>query len=171
MANPVIVVDYDPNWPLLFRTLQRRFSDALGRMAAAIEHVGSTSVPNLAAKPIVDIDVLLAAESELPAAIAKLAQIGYVHQGDLGILGREAFRTPVGDPPHNLYVCRTSNGEFQRHLLFRDYLRAHPKDAKAYGDLKKALALQFRDDRSAYVDGKSEFVAKILIRATGGSKR
>jgi len=168
MAASVIVVDYDPNWPVLFRALQRRIADALGSVAARIEHVGSTAVPNLAAKPILDIDVLLGSASDLPTAIERLANVGYTHQGDLGIAGREAFRAPAGDPAHNLYVCLTPTGKFHRHLLFRDYLRAHPDDAKAYGELKQALALRFRDDRSAYVDGKSEVVTEIIVRTNNG---
>lgn len=165
MGNPVIVVEYDPNWPVLFQSLRGRIADALGSMAAAVEHVGSTAVPNLAAKPVIDIDVLLVSESELPAAIDRLANLGYVHQGNLGIPDREAFLAPTHDPPHHLYVCPPRSREFQRHLAFRDYLRAHPKEAKAYGDLKKTLALQFRDDRSAYISGKSDFVVERINRA------
>src|SRR5260370_1727841 len=84
MANPVIVLDYDPNWPGLFQSLRKRIADALGDMAAAIEHVGSTAVPDLAAKPIIDIDVLLASETMLSAAIERLAGSGYIHRRNLG---------------------------------------------------------------------------------------
>ena len=165
MANPVIIVDYDPNWPGLFQALRRRIADALGDMAAAIEHVGSTAVPDLAAKPIIDIDVLLTSEPMLPAAIERLATLGYVHRGNLGIPEREAFFAPVNDPPHHLYVCPPCSGEFRRHIAFRDYLRAHPKDARVYGDLKIALAERFRDDRSGYSTAKSEFVEELTRRA------
>jgi len=165
MADPIVVVDYDPSWRERFQLLQQRIAEALGSMAAAIEHVGSTAVPNLAAKPIIDIDVLLAAEAELSAAIDRLAALGYVHRGDLGIPGREAFRAPVHDAPHHLYVCPAGSKAFQEHLAFRDYLRAHSKEAEAYADLKRALALKFRDDRPAYNSAKSAFVAEILSRA------
>jgi GrpB-like predicted nucleotidyltransferase (UPF0157 family) len=127
--------------------------------------VGSTAVPNLAAKPIIDIDVLLASETSLPDAIERLARIGYIHQGDLGILEREAFRAPDNELPHNLYVCPPRSVEFQRHIAFRDYLRAHPEDAKAYGDLKIALAKRFRDNRDAYIAGKDGFVKDLTSRA------
>ncbi len=150
MANPVIVLDYDPNWPGLFQSLRKRVASALGDMATAIEHVGSTAVPDLAAKPIINTDVLLACETMLPAAIERLASLGYIHRGNLGIPEREAFRAPANDAPHHLYVCPPSSAEFQRHMAFRDYLRAHPNDAKIYGDLKIALAGRFREDRSAY---------------------
>lgn len=156
MANPVIVLDHDPNWPGLFQSLRKRIADALGDTAAALEHVGSTAIPGLAAKPIIDIDVLLAAETMLPSALERLADLGYIHRGNLGIPEREAFFAPANDPPHHLYVCPPSSAEFRRHVAFRDYLRAHPKDAKTYGDLKIALAGRFRDDRAAYNNAKSE---------------
>src|SRR5271157_4573381 len=105
MFRPVVVVEYDPGWPALFQFFRERLTGALGGIAAAVEHVGSTAVPRLAAKPIIDIDVLLASADRLPSAIACLAQIGYSHQGDLGIPEREAFLAPADDPLHHLYVC------------------------------------------------------------------
>lgn len=134
-------------------------------MVAAIEHVGSTAVPGLAPKPIIDIDVLLVPETLLPAAIERLGRLGYVHQGDLDIPEREAFLALVNDPPHHLYVCPPFSAEFRRHVAFRNYLRAHPSDVNTYGDLKLALAAQFREDRSAYIPGKDEFVAELTRRA------
>jgi GrpB-like predicted nucleotidyltransferase (UPF0157 family) len=171
MANPVIVLDYDPNWPGLFHSLRKRIADALGDLAAAIEHIGSTAVPDLAAKPIIDIDVLLASETMLPAAIERLASLGHIHRGNLGIPEREAFFTAANDPPHHLYVCPPCSAEFRRHIAFRDYLRAHPKDAKNYGDLKMALAERFREDRSAYNTAKGEFVAEMTSRGIAAQKK
>jgi GrpB-like predicted nucleotidyltransferase (UPF0157 family) len=165
MADPIIVVDYDPSWPARFQFLHRRIARALGSMAVAIEHVGSTAVPNLAAKPIVDIVVLLATDAEISEAVDWLAKLGYVHQGNLGIPDREAFRAPVQDSSHHLYVCPPESKAFREHLAFRDYLRAHPQEAEAYADLKRALALKFRDDRPGYNAGKSAFVAEIVSLA------
>ena len=140
-------------------------------MAAAIEHVGSTAVPDLPAKPIIDIDVLLASETMLPTAVERLASLGYIHQGNLGIAEREAFLAPANDPPHHLYVCPPCSAEFRRHMAFRDYLCAHPKDAKIYGDLKITLAERFREDRSAYNNAKSEFVTELTNRAIATQKK
>jgi GrpB-like predicted nucleotidyltransferase (UPF0157 family) len=165
MANPILVVEYDTQWPGHFLMLRTSIANALDHLAAAIEHVGSTAVPSLAAKPIIDIDVLLTPEASISAAIDRLATLGYVHQGDLGIPGREAFLTPANSVPHHLYVCPSGSREFQRHLAFRDYLRTHPHAAAAYGELKKSLASHFRDNRSAYTDAKSGFVEDILSRA------
>ena len=165
MTNPVIILEYDPSWPEVFQSLSKRIADALGDMAAAIAHVGSTSVPKLPAKPIIDIDVLLTSDAMLPAAINRLASLGYIHRGNLGIPEREAFRTPANDPPHHLYVCPPGSAEFRRHIAFRDYLRAHPKEAKIYGDLKIALAARFREDRYAYNLAKTELVLELTSRA------
>ncbi|KAA6464755.1 GrpB family protein [Acidobacteria bacterium AB60] len=165
VSNPIILVDYDPAWPRLFDALRARIAEALGSLAARIEHIGSTAVPGLPAKPVIDIDVLLASDHALPEAIARLARIGYTHQGDLGIAGREAFQAPAHDPAHHLYVCSPDCAEFKRHLAFRDLLRAHPDQAKLYGDLKRSLAAQFRDDRNAYVTAKTEFVSRLTDQA------
>ncbi len=137
----------------------------LRQMASAIEHVGSTAVPGLASKPVLDIDVLLVSLAVLPAAVERLAGLGYVYRGDLGVPGREAFRAPRGTVPHHLYVCPPHSAEFRRHVALRNYLRNHPKEAREYGDLKKALALRFPNDRDAYLAGKSEFVCELTRRA------
>src|SRR5271168_241502 len=105
MTNPVIVVDYDLQWAEVFAELRSTLAAALGGLAVAIEHVGSTAVPGLPAKPIIDIDVVVPSPAKVPEAIARLATIGYVHQGDLGIAGREAFASPPNTPAHHLYVC------------------------------------------------------------------
>jgi GrpB-like predicted nucleotidyltransferase (UPF0157 family) len=170
MTNPIIVADYDQSWPELYQLFSKRIADSLGDIAAAIEHVGSTAVPGLAAKPIIDIDVLLATSELLPTAIERLSNIGYSYQGNLGIAEREAFRAPASDPPHHLYVCPPGSREFQRHLAFRDYLRAHPIEAKTYGDLKRSLAKKFREDWDAYLAGKTEFVTRLTALALSGQR-
>jgi len=163
-VNSLIIQDYDPRWPQLFETLRSRIEAVIPGMAAAIEHVGSTAVPGLAAKPIIDLDVLLISATDLPVVIAKLASFGYEHRGDLGISGREAFRTPPSDLHHHLYVCPSSSPEYNRHISFRDYLRTHPADANSYASLKRELLRKFGDDREAYTQAKSRFVAEILQR-------
>ena len=162
--NSVIIQDYDPRWPHLFEALRSRIESVIHGMAAAVEHVGSTAVPGLAAKPVIDIDVLLRSDTDLPVVIARLASIGYEHRGDLGVTGREAFRTPPSDVPHHLYVCPSNSSEYKRHILFRDYLRAHPVDANSYASLKRELVRTLGHDREAYTKAKSGFVAEILRR-------
>ncbi len=162
--STIIVQSYDSRWPREFDSLRSRLASGLNGLAVSIEHVGSTAVPGLAAKPIIDIDVLLRTEADLPAAITKLAALGYVYQGDLGIHGREAFQTPANDFSHHLYVCLPECEEYRRHLVFRDYLRSHPEAVEAYGELKRGLALKFTEDRNEYTKAKSEFIAEILKR-------
>ncbi|HWI65343.1 MAG TPA: GrpB family protein [Symbiobacteriaceae bacterium] len=162
---PITVVPYRPEWQAEFRGYRDRVAAALGDVAVSIDHVGSTSVPGLAAKPIIDLDVAVADASVIPLAIERLAAIGYVHEGDLGIPGREAFINPPGTPRHHLYVCTVDNPEYQRHLLFRDYLRAHPDEAAQYGELKQELARRFPYERETYWRGKTELVLAILERA------
>lgn len=165
MTAPITIDDYGPSWPAQFQTLRARIAAALDGLATAIEHVGSTAVPGLAAKPILDIDVLSRSAADLPLAVTKLASLGYEHQGDLGISGREAFRTPRYVFPHRLYVCLAGSQEFQRHIAFRDYLRTHPQEANACATLKQKLAGKSATDREAYTLAKTEFVEAILRRA------
>lgn len=169
MALPVIVVDYDPAWPAQFEQLRTVLVAALGDVAIAIEHVGSTSVLHLAAKPVIDIDVVIGGRAELPLAIERLAVLGYEHRGDLDVPGREAFRSLVerGWPRHNLYVCARDSLELRYHLGFRDWLRTHDDDRGRYGVLKRRLAVEFRHDRDAYCDAKRGFIESVLTRALG----
>lgn len=161
----IVIVDYDPLWPHHFATLRLRIAAALGELTAAIEHVGSTAVPGLAAKPVIDIDVLLRSPCGLLSATARLDSCGYRHRGDLGVAGREAFRQPPGDIEHHLYVCLPDSREYRRHIAFRDYLRAHREDVDAYALLKRELARKFATDREAYNRAKTSFVEEILARA------
>lgn len=171
-AAAIEIVDYDPRWPQIFADLSAVIRGHLVDLASGIEHVGSTAVPGLCAKPIIDLDVVIASRDHLPQVVQSLAQLGYEHQGDLGIAQREAFRRAGSDvphagrgrswPEHHLYVCARDNAELHRHIAFRDALRANPAYAAAYGQLKRRLADQFRQDRNAYCDAKTLFVEKVL---------
>ena len=166
MPEPVIICDYDPAWPQRYEALRRPVAEALGELAAQIDHVGSTSVPGLAAKPTIDIVVKLRAATDLPASIERLARLGYAHEGDFGIAGREAFATPPGYGPHDhhLYVCAPDWEGYEDQIVFRDCLRAHSDVAAAYAGLKRALADEHRNNRTAYTDGKAEFVRTVLAQ-------
>ena len=161
----VVVVDYDPGWVETFSRIRDRVSNAMGDTAVAIEHVGSTSVPGLAAKPIIDITVIIPTPEALPAAIEKLGTIGYEHRGNLGVEGREAFSSPRDLPKHHLYVCPKGSLGLRNHLAVRDYLRTNEDAAIAYGKLKLELATRFPDDIDSYIDGKTEFLLEILRRS------
>jgi GrpB-like predicted nucleotidyltransferase (UPF0157 family) len=158
----IAIVDYDPTWPATFERLRDRAWRAVGDVARSIEHVGSTSVPGLAAKPIIDMDVVVSSPEASRAVIARLSTLGYEHIGDLGIPDREAFRAPPGDPAHHLYVCLAGSRALGNHLRFRDYLRQHPDAVAAYGALKRSLAAELAHDRWRYGEAKTEFIVRIL---------
>lgn len=164
--SPITVVDYDPQWLALFERLRATIWPAVRDVALGVEHVGSTSVPGLAAKPVIDLSVVVPTEAELAPAIERLATLGYVHRGNLGVEGREAFHSPHREPPHHLYLCPRESLGLANHLAVRDYLRAHPDKARAYGELKKRLAGEFPDDIESYVDGKTDLLLDILRAST-----
>ncbi len=147
---------------MLFARLRSWIEPALEGIASRIEHVGSTAVPGLAAKPIIDLDVVVPSVTDVPVAIERLASLGYVHEGDLGIAGREAFRAPAALPKHHLYVCVQGSPALANHLAVRDALRADPALAQEYGRLKRRLARAVGSDRARYVDGKTVFLRAIL---------
>ncbi|MEK4978715.1 GrpB family protein [Bacillus sp. FSL K6-6540] len=165
MGTNLIVVEYNPKWVKKFEELRDFVFPVLSDLKVTIEHVGSTAIPGIAAKPIVDIDVVVPTQSDILVAVKRLANLGYVHEGDLGIPGREVFIPPRDVDWHHLYLCTVDNAEYKRHILFRDYLRIHPVDAKRYSQLKQMLVKQFKGDRSGYTNAKSDFVRDILKRA------
>jgi GrpB-like predicted nucleotidyltransferase (UPF0157 family) len=165
----VLVVDYDPSWPGKFEELRRHVWSAVRDVAPAIEHVGSTAVAGLAAKPIIDIDVIVASRDKGADAIARLGELGYVHRGDLGIEDREAFASPAALPAHNLYVCLEGSAALANHLALRDFLRRDPQAATEYGRIKKQLAARFPTDMASYIAGKTDCILTML-RSMGFSE-
>jgi len=161
----IVVVAYDEAWPSQFEELRARIWPSLADVALAVEHVGSTAVPGLAAKPIIDMTVVTADRTRTGLAIARLGALGYRHRGDLGIEGREALDHPATRPRHNLYVCVDGVPALVNHLRFRDYLRIHSRTARAYGELKQQLAAACGGDIDQYVHGKTSFIASVLLAA------
>jgi GrpB-like predicted nucleotidyltransferase (UPF0157 family) len=161
LDEAITLVDYDESWPPQYSRLAARVRAALGEEVLSVEHVGSTAVPGLCAKPIIDLDVVVRAAA-IPGAIRALAVLGYVHEGDLGISGREAFRWPAGEPRHHLYLLEGNAAELRRHIAFRDALRSDHRLRSAYASLKRELAKQHAEDRAAYTEGKSAFIAAVL---------
>lgn len=168
------IEDYNPEWSIIFKDLKYAIEAELDDLLLSIEHVGSTSVNNLSAKPIIDLDLVIDNRDILPKVIQRLEKLGYYHEGDLGIEGREAFARKDYFTPwhrekkvwmdHHLYVCCKENKELIKHLAFRDYLRNHPETVREYGQLKKKLS-ETAKDRASYTEGKSDFVNKILEKA------
>ena len=168
MAADIIVVEYDPDWPARFVEEHARLAETFGDDAVMIEHIGSTAVPGLAAKPIIDI---LVAARRLPLPVSRIAAmegVGYEHLGEYGIPGRVYFRRRSPRPrTHHVHVYAVGSDRIRDHLVFRDYLRAHPADAARYAKLKRELASQGLD-ATAYGSGKSAFIAELVERAGRG---
>ena len=156
----VIVTPYDPKWKSDFEQIKAEIEAAIGQLTVGIEHVGSTSVEGMAAKPCIDIDVIIPDYAVFPAVVEKLNAIGYIHEGDLGIRDREAFR--YSDKPHlqthHLYVCPQHSAELHRHITFRDFLRANPAAARKYSAIKIQAAQQFPNDIDGYIAYKSSCI-------------
>ena len=163
--SPIVVVEYDPGWIETFERLRSQIWPVVSDIATAVEHVGSTSVPGLAAKPIVDITVVVPTLADVPAATTRLGTLGYVHCGNLGVEGREAFKARDGMPRHHLYLCPRDSLALANHLAVRKHLREHPDAAREYGELKKRLAVRYADSIDDYTQGKTETILRILRMA------
>ena len=163
VTKQVVVLPYDGRWAWDFTEIAGEIRAALGELAVDIQHVGSTSVPGLSAKPIIDIDVVIRDDSVFHAVAPELNKIGYHHEGNLGIPGREAFGYEGKDHlrKHHLYVCPQDSPELKRHMAFRDYLRAHPDAAREYGRVKEDGASQHPHDIEGYIGHKSAFIERI----------
>ena len=163
MAKRVVVTPYDEAWVDDYKKIQGELSEALGKLALRIEHVGSTSVRGLSAKPIIDIDVVIKDMTIFDPVKEALAGIGYHHEGDLGIPGREAFKYEGKEHlrKHHLYVCPADSPELRRHLAFRDYLRSHPEAVEAYGRIKEEGAALYPEDMDKYIAHKAPVIQSI----------
>jgi GrpB-like predicted nucleotidyltransferase (UPF0157 family) len=160
----VKIVDYDPTWPTVFEVHSRRIHDVLGARAALIEHVGSTAVPGLAAKPIVDIMVSVD-DPEDEWYLRPMEKSGYVLR--VRELNHRMFRTPEGDV--QVHVWPAGSDDVDRHLVFRDHLRSHRADRDAYEALKRSLAGSWRDV-NYYAEAKGPFISQVVESARRGAK-
>ena len=165
--DEVVLAAYDPSWPEIFAGEAEAIRQVLGDVLIGIEHVGSTSVPGLTSKPVIDIVVTVTSLAAGTAAIRALEALGYDCRGENGIPGRLFFRKGAIEfkRTHHLHLIEAGHEQWESMLAFRDYLRSHPGDARRYEELKRALAVKFRDNRSAYTNGKAEFVRAVLWKA------
>jgi GrpB-like predicted nucleotidyltransferase (UPF0157 family) len=162
----VRIVDYDPEWPARARQELRRIGHALGSAAARLEHVGSTAVPGLASKPILDLQLSVAAIESRDAYIGPLERLGYLFVPAPEAPDYHFFARPPERPrSHHLHVCEVGSEHEHRHLAVRDYLRAHGDEAASYEALKRDVAARHPADRLAYIEGKDEFVTALEARA------
>lgn len=168
----IVIADYSPTWAFTFRQLKAVYELQLSDLIADVQHVGSTSVEGLSAKPVIDIDIVIADSKNLKTIIKKLELLGYEHRGNLGITDRASFKqtsdtTPINGsvrswPKHHLYVCPANSVSLKNHLALRDFLHNNPEKAKQYGELKKQLALENSFDMNLYIERKTPFITGIL---------
>lgn len=162
-TKKVVVMPYDPVWREDFARIKAKIQAAVGEWILGVEHVGSTSVEGLCAKPCIDMDVVIEDYGVFDEVVKGLASIGYIHEGDLGIREREAFcyegkshlRT------HHLYVCPRTSPELHRHTVFRDFLRSHPEAAREYGEVKARAAALYPNDIDGYMRYKSACIQRL----------
>ena len=167
MPGPVIIVDYDPDWPILYEKEKQQILEAVGDRILVIEHVGSTAVPGLGAKPIIDIMVGVHNKTNADECLFPLQKIGYTDvtpEPD----NSEWFYC-LGKAPHSvgyhLHLMKFQSGHWNRHLVFRDYLRNHSDMAEKYFRLKKRLSKKYGINRVGYTDAKTAFIEKIVLLA------
>jgi GrpB-like predicted nucleotidyltransferase (UPF0157 family) len=161
--NEVHVVEYNSDWPSEFNKIKELLWPQVSKYATAIEHVGSTSVIGLAAKPVIDIDIIVKDNSASKLVIGELVKIGFEHRGNLGIEGREAFTQLSSLYKHNLYVCIEGVLALENHLNFRDYLRENDEAVNEYSSLKLKLARE-TNDMNVYIEGKTNFISRVLSK-------
>jgi GrpB-like predicted nucleotidyltransferase (UPF0157 family) len=156
----VLVVPYDPRWPELYERARDEVAAALGPNLLAIHHIGSTSVPGMPAKPVIDMLAVVADLAAVGERTAEMERLGYESMGEFGIDGRRYFRRddPAEVRTHQVHAFADGSPHVTRHLAFRDYLRAHPSIAAEYGELKQRLAEEHPDGIEAYMDGKDAFI-------------
>jgi GrpB-like predicted nucleotidyltransferase (UPF0157 family) len=162
----VRLVPHDPTWAAQAQHELRRIDDALGPIALRSEHVGSTAVPGLAAKPILDLLVSVARVEERGGYVERLQALGYLFVADPDSADFQLFARPPERPrSHHVHVCQAGSAHESRHLAVRDYLREHPVEAQRYETLKRGLALRAPEDRLAYIEGKQHYVDALEARA------
>jgi len=164
---PVTLVEkYNPEWPKWFEEIKAYLGERVAKASIRIEHLGSTSIPGMIAKPIIDIIIIIEPErwKEMKSL---LEELGYYYRGNQGIEDRECFRLTDESilPLHHLYVCPKHSYEIKKETVFRDYMRTHKKDRERLGALKWSLCEKFNNDRQAYMDGKDAMVKAITQKA------
>jgi GrpB-like predicted nucleotidyltransferase (UPF0157 family) len=165
--SKVEVVPHNPQWPDAFEAEAKQVAAALGESVVAIHHIGSTAIPNIYAKPVIDLLIEVKDITEVDGRGSAMESLGYEVMGEYGIAGRRYFRkdNQEGIRTHNIHAFEAGSAEVERHLAFRDYLIAHPRDAERYSELKRALAEEHPQSMERYMDGKDGFIKEIDQRA------
>jgi GrpB-like predicted nucleotidyltransferase (UPF0157 family) len=164
----VEVVPHDPKWQEMFKVESNRVREALGENVVAVHHIGSTAIPCIYAKPIIDLLVEVKDITKVDGQDTSMESLGYEVMGEFGISGRRYFRkdNQEGIRTHQIHIFTVGSDQVKRHLAFRDYMIAHPEDAQNYSELKRSLARKYPTNIDGYMDGKDEFIRDIDKKAT-----
>lgn len=166
MPQHITVLNYDPEWPLKYERERKAIAEILDGNGISIYHIGSTSVPGLAAKPIIDMMAVVRSLEKVDDARGKFSELGYEYLGEFGIAGRRYFRKGGDERTHQIHIFQADDwNNIERHLAFRDYMRTHEKERAEYAEIKTALAQRFPYDIDGYCDGKDAFVREMEKRA------
>lgn len=165
LVRKIEVHPYDATWPIQFEREAKQLRTIFGEQLIAIDHIGSTSIPQLCAKPVIDILITVKQINDVDTLNMKMNAFEYVAHGTHGIEGRRFFSKGGDQRTHHVHVFEKGDAQIERHLLFRDYLRAHPEVAKQYGTLKEQLAAQYRMEKELYIAGKHDFIQFIDEKA------
>lgn len=159
----VRVVPHNPEWKQAFTTESQKLAIVLAENLVTIHHIGSTAVPGIYAKPIIDFLIEVKEIELVERQTSAIEQLGYEAMGEFGLVGRRYFRkeNPSGIRTHHVHIYQTNSPDIKRHVAFRDYLIAHPQIAKQYSQLKQELAQKYPHDIEAYMDGKDKFVKQV----------
>ncbi len=162
------MVPHDPKWRQEFDSEAARITDVLGSSVVDVHHMGSTAIPSIYAKPVIDILLVVQSHADLDKKTPLIEALGYKAFGEFGIPTRRYFRrdNAFGDRTHQIHAFEAGSPQITRHLAFRDYMIAHPDTAQAYSDLKRELAAQHPNDSEAYMDGKDAFIQEIDRQAS-----
>ena len=165
--SKVVVVPHNPRWRDAFEAEARHVGVALADNVVAVHHIGSTAIPNIYAKPIIDLLVEVRDITDVDARSSAMESLGYEVMGEYGIAGRRYFRKDdeQGTRTHHIHAFEAGSVEAERHLAFRDYMIAHPEDAYRYSELKRKLVEDHPQSMDAYMDGKDAFIKEMDRRA------
>ncbi|WP_088102089.1 GrpB family protein [Halalkalibacter urbisdiaboli] len=161
----LVFTPYNQQWPSLFREEAKKIKKIFGNELIEIYHIGSTSINRLHAKPIIDMMPVVRNIKHVDLYNGAMTKLGYICKGENGIPGRRYFQKGGDIRTHHVHVYENGNPHIERHLAFRNYLREHPQEAKAYGELKRKLAECFPNDITSYIKGKEALAIDIETRA------
>ena len=176
VSHPVIIVEYDPIWPVMYEKERVSILACAGHRIRRLDHIGSTSVPGLGGKPVVDMLAGVDSAAEADECVQLLESVGYTDVDPCNedpdwyyCLGKQRRTEPIGDHMFHLHLARYPSDFWKKHILFRDYLRTHADVAQDYYELKKELASKYRENRPAYTDAKTEFIESIVHKASSSN--